>query len=831
MNRHIALDGSWQFVSSVPGKLTAPYVSGPAGKLLKWAEAQVPGEVHLDLMRNGTLPDPYYRDNEEKSQWVHQRDWWFRRTFHVDADLLKEARVELVCDGLDTFAAVYLNGKEIGRADNMFRQFRFDIRDPLKAGENELVVLLRAPHVVLQELHEKHGFYPGGHNNVSQARKAQYSTGWDWGPDLTSIGIWRSVRLEAWSCARLVSTCARSLTLTDDEATVEVQVETLATGTTQSELVVVMKDPDGKAVARASVPAALKAGANLVATTLTVPHPRRWWPLGYGAQPLYRVEVAVTAPGLALADAQPFGFRTVEIRRQPDAEGESFIFVINGLEIFCKGVNWIPGDQFLPRCSTDYYRKNLDLAAKAGMNMVRVWGGGIYESRTFFEVCDELGIMVWQDFMFACASYPEYDAFRDNVIAEAGQAIRDLRNHPSLVGWCGNNECHWAKPHGWKGFLYYDEILPKLCAELDPTRPYWNGSPYAGPGENRSEELFGDCHSYKVWPGWATFYAYLTVRGKFLSEFGIQAPATRHTLAGYTQAKDRKPWSRVLEIHEKQSEKFVRNNRYICAHFPLSSKYDWWHFAGGATQCLGLHYAIAHWRSRKWLTAGTLIWQMNDCWPVVSWSLADYLGRPKAGWYEARRLFAPVFITIQIQLPPKTTDLWQLHQQEPWTQLARTVHLVNDTLAPVSGQVRLRLIDFKGNARWEKTVAAEVGANAAANVTTIPMAELGKFDPCRHVLVAELLDANGSVQARDIHWIGEPKHLELPAKPLTVERCGSTLTLRATGLTLYVEVEGHEAVPSDNFFHLLPGETRTIELAGPEGAYEVRTLNDLLRKA
>jgi len=828
----LELDGPWKLQGVVAGSLAAAQILQQTGAEPEWISAQVPGDVHLDLMRQGQLADPFFRDNEQKSQWVHARDWWYRKSFQVPGELLQSERIELVCDGLDTFATIFLNGQPLGTADNMFRQFRFDIRQLLRPGVNELLIGLRAPHQVLQEHHDRHGFFPGGHNHISQARKAQYSTGWDWGPNITSIGIWRSVRLEAWSGARLVSVYVRALEIQSEQAKVEVQAEVLATIAGSARLSVTILPHAGDAtVATGQTQVTLTPGVNRCTLTLTVPNPRLWWPLGYGAPDRYRVEAQVAGPAFELRDTQPFGFRTIELRRQSDAEGESFIFVINGIPIFAKGANWIPADQFLSRVSTDHYRRNLEWAARAGMNMLRVWGGGIYETGAFYELCDELGIMVWQDFPFACASYPEYDEFRDNVVAEANQAIRDLRNFPSLIAWCGNNECHWAKPHGWKGFLYYDEILPRLCDELDPSRPYWAGSPYAGPGDKRPEELFGDCHSYKVWPNWATFYAYLTVRGKFLSEFAVQGPPTRPTLDQVTLPEDQRPWSAVLEVHSKQSEKFARNNRYIAAHFPLSSKFDWWLYGGNITQCLGLRLAITHWRRRKWLTAGTLIWQLNDCWPVFSWSLVDYGDRPKAGWYETRRVFAPVLLTIQIQLPPNTTELWQLHQSEPWTKLDRTIHLVNDTLTEITGTVRVRYLTFHGQAVWEKTGPAHVPPNSAALQFSVSMAELMKFDSRRHVLVAELLDEHGTVISRDLHWIGEPKHLELTANPLRVERLGTTLKLEARTLALFVEIEAGTAIPDDNYFHLLPGETQAVILTGPAEAVTVRTVNDLLQDA
>jgi len=415
----------------------------------EWLPAIVPGEIHQDLVRAGRLPDPYFGDNEPKSAWVHERDWWLRRSFTVTPETLA---AELVFDGIDTFATIFLNHRAIGTADNMFRQWRFDVRRVLRPGVNELVVCLHAPNAACEALAARFGDLRGSCNfaPILHARKAQYSAGWDWGACLTTIGLWKPVRLEAWTGAR-----PGNVRITTTATTVHVESDAAAR--------VEIFDPAGQLVGTGH--------------TVTIPQPQLWWPAGYGEQPLYRAVV----DGREFA----FGFRTVRLER------ESFRLEVNGVPIFCKGANWIPAH---PANVAGL----LERARAAGMNMLRVWGGGVYESDEFYRHCDRLGILVWQDFPFCYGPVPEYAAFRENVIAEVRENIARLRNHPSLALWCGNNETQWYFPRESNiGFDYFHELLPALCAELNPDRPYWPGSPWSDNDEPNSPRS-GNQHNWEV---------------------------------------------------------------------------------------------------------------------------------------------------------------------------------------------------------------------------------------------------------------------------------------------------------------------------------------------
>jgi beta-mannosidase len=482
--------------------------------------------------------------------------------------------------------------------------------------------------------------------------------------------------------------------------------------------------------------------------------------------------------------------------------------------------------------SDAYIRENLRLAHDAGMNMVRVWGGGVYESALFYDECDRLGLLVWQDFLFACGSYPEDPVFRRNVAAEAREAIRALRNHPSLALWCGNNECQWLFPpkKGHQGTRYYEDILPALCAELDPDRPYWPGSPFGPTRDDANAPTHGDHHAWEVWGQNADHLAsYYFDCGRFISEFGFQAPPTRPTLDSCLAPEDRTPWSAAFEAHEKMPDGLARPYKYLAQHFPVPADLDAWVYVSQALQCLALRTGIGHWRARKWATAGTLFWQLNDCWPALSWSVVDYQCRPKPSWYEVRRLYAPRFLTLQPVIPPDVHGAWELLRFGRLHTLDLTVHLVNDTLADAPAHVRARLLSLTGEVVWSEERTVVVPTNGALEAMDIPRAGLGDFDPTCHVLVADWSThpEGEGVVSRDLYTFVEPKHLALTPDALEVTRDGENVTITARALALYVAIDAGSAIPSDAFFHLLPGETRTVALHGEVGDVRVRSLGDV----
>ncbi|HYY96248.1 MAG TPA: glycoside hydrolase family 2 TIM barrel-domain containing protein, partial [Pyrinomonadaceae bacterium] len=520
----------------------------------EWRAATVPGCVHTDLLANKLIEDPFYRDDEPKLQWIGKTDWEYQTTFDVPPRLLQREHVELVFEGLDTYATVTLNGSVLLEADNMFRTWRADAKRLLKPGANTLRVLFRSPVNEILPLMAKMSYQLPASNDQGEktspfTRKAPYQYGWDWGPRFVTSGIWRPVSLEAWDAARVESLRVVQKQLGRDSAQLTAEVEVVSTG--ERDATVVVENLTDKSAPIAQ-PVKLAAGANQVAVNFRINKPRLWWPNGMGEHALYDIRVRLLTPGKdhdifreVDAAAARVGLRTVELRQQPDKEGKSFTFVVNGVPVFMKGANWIPADSFPTRMTRERYRQLVESARDARMNMLRVWGGGIYESDDFYELCDEMGILLWQEFMFACSMYPGDPAFLENVRAEAVDNVKRLRNHPSIVIWCGNNEIETAWQHwGWKQNLpaklwddykkIFHGVLPEVVAAYDPARPYWPSSPSSNLEDDPDSQRMGDVHYWEVWHAAKPFNEYERQHPRFMSEYGFQSFPQIETVNAYT---------------------------------------------------------------------------------------------------------------------------------------------------------------------------------------------------------------------------------------------------------------------------------------------------------
>ncbi len=704
----------------------------------EWLSAAVPGCVHLDLLRAGRIPDPFYGFNDEDVQWVAGADWLYRRTFDCAAEVLALRRVELVCEGLDTFATVVLNGHTLGRADNMFRAWRWDVTGMLQAEGNELLVLFESPERVgsalleADEAHLRASYTPGR----TYVRKAQYESGWDWGPSLNTSGIWRPIRLEGWDRARLADASYSVDWADPDRPVVQVTCDLEALEACSARVTAGLDGGSAEATAE------LKAGSNAVQLTIPVEDPRLWWPAGFGPQDLYTLTVGGEAGGEELAPVElTVGLRRVELRRDADEEGESFVICINGEPIFCRGANWIPADSFIPRLTRDDYDALVGMAAAANMNMLRVWGGGIYERPEFFDACDRLGIMVWQDFMFACGSYPDHlDEFRASVRAEAEDTVRRLRNHPSLVLWCGNNECQWLNRRDGRlpGERLYSEVLPEVCAELDPSRPYWPGSPFGG--EEPNSPTHGDQHLWTPWWQWRHPDSQRDYPGRFLSEFGFQAPPAMDTLRRHIPSSAHHMQSRVMEHHNRAWEGTERLYRLLSIYFRVPGSFEDTVYLMQLMQGEAVKTGVEAWRARKFLTAGTLFWQLNDCWPVTSWSAIDYAHRPKALYYYARRFFAPVLPIIDGRGGKFT------------------VKVVNDLPREFAGELVCGFGRLTGDQAWVEKIALSVPANGLTPALEVALDDLPAKDPAHEYLLVPA--AGGQRRGRPQRRV--PRPLQAP---------------------------------------------------------------------
>jgi beta-mannosidase len=809
--REQALGGKWQFRQA-----------GTA----RWLQASVPGSVHTDLLALGRIPDPFFADNELRVQGVAESDWEYRKVFIADPKIRSEKKAFLVCEGLDTLAEVSLNGKPLGKANNQFRVWRFDVTGALAEGENELTVLFRSPLAFIRARQLERpltggGDIPGG----PYLRKAPYHWGWDWGPKLPAIGIWKDIRFEACSTARLDDVQIRQQHQSGKVKIIaRAEMETWAEEPLQLQAVLV--SPEG-----IRTEAAALVDGKSATVEMAVASPQLWWPSGMGAQPLYRLEIMLLS-GAATLDRRVYdiGLRTIALRREPDEWGESFTFVVNGVPLFAKGADWIPADSFTTRVTDGRMRALLQSAADAHMNMLRVWGGGTYGEERFYDLCDRLGILVWQDFIFACGIYPDDDAFAENVRQEAVENIRRLRHRASLALWCGNNEMEqgwsdwkWNKPEdadnqrlkaGYDRMFHH--LLPDLIAGEDPDRPYWPSSASSG-GEfdDPNGQSRGDMHYWGVWHSRLPFSAYREQLPRFASEFGFQSLPPYKTLKTFTAPEDRNLTSSVMEHRQRSGP----GNKVILSQmldtFRLPKDFASLAYLSMILQAEGIRTGVEHWRRNRNRVSGTIIWQLNDCWPAISWSSLDYFGRWKALQYAARRFYAPMLLSVE-----DTAD-------------QRALHVTSDLQQPWAGEIRWRLSTLAGR----KIEAGHERLTAAPSADT-PVCALdftGRVDDGNRrdrILVCELWRGRSKI-ASSVSAFAPYKHLPLcdPELSAAVAVKGNEIVLHVSAkkLALFVELglEGSDAVFSDNYFHLPARTAARITVPLPDGWNAARVRRSL----
>lgn len=764
----------------------------------KWYKGKVPGCIHLDLMENNLIPDPFKGENENKVQWVEERDWIYQKRFNIHKEFLNYPSIEILFQGLDTFTEIYLNGQKVGETDNMFTPWSFEVKPYLKEGENILEIYFHSPSKILEEKAKNHPSLNGAFYSFRVfGRKAQYSFGWDWGPRLATSGVWKEVYLIGWKKAR-VRDIWIPVGIMEGRAqlNLELEIELMENSTLDVPLRISLDKPVLEKKLRLTLP----EGKVFIKIPLTIQDPKLWFPNGYGPQPIYTLQLALVDNNGEILDRkeQKFAIRKVDLITQRD-EKESFIFYINDIPIFAKGANWIPSDSFLPRLKDEDYRILLIKARDIGINMIRVWGGGIYEKDIFYDLCDELGIMIWQDFMFACAEYPENDEFLEKVKKEAEIIVKNLRNHPSIVLWCGNNENDWGYYAKWWGERerfwgesIYHRILPDVCARLDMTRPYWPSSPFGGKDPNSEKE--GDRHSWNVWSGWMDYRGYLKDNGKFISEFGFQAPPHKDTIMKFiTTPKEYHPQSREIEFHNKQIEGTERLIRFLAEHFKITSDMDEYIYLTQINQGLALKTGIEHWRNNKFDTAGALVWQWNDCWPVISWSIIDYYKREKPSYYFLKRAFKPIKVNIEER------------------EKEFIIFGVNDTLEDFEGKIDIQLLSFRGGKRKNYNIDIKIPSNSSVKLYIISQINP---DPYKEFLKVNLFSKDGSLIDRNEHFFKEFKHLNLPQAivfyKIEKEKEIYKITFESNNIVLWLALELDNTEWEDNYFNLYPKEKYSI---------------------
>jgi beta-mannosidase len=775
----------------------------PAAALPAVIPATVPGTVHTDLLAAGLIDDPYLDLNELKDEWIGHTEWAYRTV--IDWQGSAEERTDLVFDGLDTVAIVTLNGVEIGRTFNQHRTYRFDVSALLQVGENALEVRFASAWEYAEGVKAQLGDLPNAYPTpFGFIRKMAANFGWDWGPQLVTAGIWKDVRLESWSGARLAEV-RTALTLDGGTGVAHVTavLETTDAGASADRVLVV--DIAGR---RVEVPVT----GGTVEAEVRVPDVAVWWPRGMGEQPRYDLTLEVRDDeGVRDSWSRRVGFRTVELDTSEDETGAKFTFVINGVPLFIRGANWIPDDCFPSRITPERYRDRIEQSIGANLNLLRVWGGGIYERDEFYEICDELGVLTWQDFLFACAAYPEEEPIRSEVIAEAHDNVLRLSTHPSLVLWNGCNEniwgwfdWNWQEPVGdrtW-GLGYYTEVLPEIVAELDPTTPYWAGSPFSGSMDvHPNEPSRGNMHIWDVWNR-VDYTVYADYEPRFVSEFGFQGPPTWSTLMRAIHDEPLTPESPGMLLHQKADDGNGKLARGMAPHLPEPQSMEDWHFLTQLNQSRAIVFGTELYRSQRPHCMGTIVWQINDCWPVTSWAAVDGDGRRKPLWHGLRRANAERLATVQ----PTDDGL--------------ALVLVNDSREPWSTDGDVRRLSFAGGMHAEQAVSVVV---PALDAVTIPLdAEIARPGEAR----AEVVSVEVSGARPITHLFAEDKDLDLEAPELRVvvgtwDDGRQTVELAADrfvrGVVLYPDRLAPDAWVDDADVDVVPGRTTvlTVETAVP----------------
>jgi beta-mannosidase len=798
-----------------------------------WRAGRVPGSVQTDLLAARAIPDPFQRDNEAQLQWIGLADWQYELPLTIDAATLSHGHVELVFDGLDTFADVSLNGRKLLAADNMFRRWRIPVKGVLHVGSNTLLVtlhspiarlqpwLLRQPYALPGEFDSAFGDEPKGKQTSNYVRKANYQYGWDWGPRYVTEGIWQPVRLETWDDARLADFHVAQQRIDADLAQLQAQFAIHADHAGKAQLQVSWRPPDGQ-TKTVTQQATLAAGDNVVAIPLRIEKPQRWWPAGYGAQNLYHFEAQVSVDGKPVGSvARDTGLRSVELRRQRDRWGRSFEFVVNGVPIFAKGANLIPFDSFPSRVSDARMWQVLKSARDANMNMLRMWGGGHYQSDAFYAMADRLGLMIWQEFMFGGAITPYDQAFRDNTRIEATEQVLRLRDHPSIVLWCGNNEMQtgWESWDDRKKFAkdigpaetarveqgmrtLFGDTLRHVVKQLAPDVPYWATSPgtdFEGPANQLTD---GDYHAWDVWSGSAPIEKYLQTTPRFQSEYGLQSMPVMATVRAFATPADLSPDSPVMRAHQK-FDSGNGNQRlllYIRKYYGEPKDFESFVYLSQVMQAEGIELASDHLRSSRPQSMGSLYWQLNDVWLGASWSSIDYFGRWKALQYHARRFYAPLRVA-------------------PIRQNGHTdVFVISDRTDPLQAQLRTRVMDMDGKLLSDHVVPVRVSALSSLHAAGLDdVAFLHGADP-RHTLAVFELVVQGRVASRQVLYFAPALSLALPDPGLDVQltRRGSELILEVGAKRLarevWIDFGDLDAQLSDNAFDLLPGEQVALKV-------------------
>ncbi|MCD4772855.1 MAG: glycoside hydrolase family 2 protein [Bacteroidales bacterium] len=810
-----------------------------------WLPATVPGYVHTDLLANNIIDNPFYRLNEHNLQWIDKKDWEYKTTFFVNNEIFEKDVVELKFNGLDTYANVFLNDKIILKADNMFMSWVVNCKDFLKIGNNTLRIVFESPIKIGLEKRENLGYFlPGAENDQSQlgglgdkktcvfTRKAQYHFGWDWGPRLVSSGIWQNIELNTWNKAKIIDINIIQKKSTKNKANLlaEIEIESIE----NNEVNIVGLIDSKKSFEQKT---SLTKGINKVQIPFNIQKPELWWTNGLGNQNLYNIEIQIKNISKILSSKnQNIGLRTIKIIQKPDSIGKSFFFEVNGEPIFMKGANYIPQDIFLSRVSNEDYEKLIKSAVDANFNMLRVWGGGIYEKDIFYDLCDKYGILVWQDFMFACAMYPGNKTFLENVEKEAIQNVKRLRNHPSIALWCGDNEIlsAWNR-WGWKENVLenqgqnivdtvwkaYDnifhKILPDVVKKYDAQKLYWSSSPSAGFGELENGKS-GDNHYWGVWWAKEPFSKYKEEIPRFMSEYGFQSFPELNSVKKYATEEDWDINSEVMKSHQRSSIGNVTIEEYMNRDYKKPKDFPMFLYVNHVLQAEGIKMAIEAHRRNMPFCMGSLYWQINDCWPVASWSGIDNFGNWKAMHYFVKKAFNNILVS------PDFDENNQLK-----------VFIISDKLENINGKLKLSIIDFDGNILWTNKKMIEIKSNSSNIYFEDNLDKLLKgMEKDRILIHVEVLNSNDKLLSENIIYFKSIKDLQLPKPKIRLnieETKGGFIVKLSTNKfakNLYLRADEMEGHFSDNYFDILAGKSIKITFKKDE-KIDLKTFKENLK--
>ncbi len=786
MNKKLELNKNWKFSLSRKGNFPSQLTNKEIKKN-QLLPASFPGTIHTDLFKNKIIDDPYYSDNELRLNWITQCDWVYQTEFNFNKKA--DSNVDLIFEGLDTICDIYLNNKKLGSTDNMFLTYKYNVKDILKS-KNVLKIVIKSPIKYSISQEKKFGKLPVALNSSRvYIRKAQYSFGWDWGPSFPTSGIWRKVYLLKWKDVKIenITFNTKKIHKTYAEVDAEVELNVLS----KKNLLLQVSISNGNLIQVNTIKISL---LNKYKTKFRIDNPKLWWPNGEGEQNLYQLDVKIL-DGDKIIDRvnKNVGIRTIKLITKEKGK-QTFKLKINDKDIYAKGVNWIPSDSFLPRVSTEKYSKLLSLAKDANVNIVRVWGGGVYEDNQFYNLCDQLGLLVWQDFMFACASYPEHPDFIENIKEEVKQNVLRIQHHACLAIWCGNNENEWiwtqeqsSSYKAMPGYNIFHKVIPELLKKIDPIHAYWPSTPF-GFDDDPNSFTSGNTHQWGIWSRWIDYDEVLNDNSLFVTEFGFQGPANKNTLEKYIAKKDRYITSEIFEHHNKQVEGPERVLKFLATHLPIRTSWDDYLYLTQLNQGLALKTCLEYWRTNG-RTNGSIIWQINDSWPVVSWSIIDYEMRPKLSYYFVKRSFAKQVIYFI-----DTKDKIE-------------IYFLNHDKGLIKGKLRLTMIDGKtGEIKNDGFFEINVDKKDKAKIFSINKKDLALINGW--ILTAVISDNSGKNICRNYYLIKKWKHIILsnPRLNFRISKKRNSLLIKTDKPTFFVHIYHPEFTFSDQGFFILPDE-------------------------